>query len=241
VPPHRAVWILSGLEHNVTSRKVFCLRTLYEEPEAMQAPHPCCVVTIDRLSRLATMPSFLPRPLDPRLLRLAQRLEQDPAENTSLEQLALKVGLSGRTAARLFVRETGMTFGQWRQQLGLLIAMQYLGTGEGVASPWRSVTGMSPPLLRPSKRLLAAPQQNILPVLLVGAPCIDYISTLTDLFIQHQQVISLELSLVVVQYFILRRGGGFLVHRRQSVALRREWFAGAGGMINYSWEGKWKA
>ncbi|MBM9616888.1 helix-turn-helix transcriptional regulator [Desulfobulbus rhabdoformis] len=163
-PPYRGVWVLSGLEHNVTSRKGFWLRTLYAEPDIIQAPKQCCVVTVnrllselliaasefgtdyppegpeqrliqvivDRLSELTTVSAYLPRPLDPRLARISQHLEKQPADSTSLDKLAPKAGLSGRTAARLFAKETGMTFGQWRQQLRLLCAMEFLGTGESV-------------------------------------------------------------------------------------------------------------
>jgi AraC-like DNA-binding protein len=164
VPPHRGVWVSSRLEHNVTSRKGFWLRTLYAEPEMIQVPGQCCIVTVDRLlselliaasefgtdyppqgpeqrliqvildrlSKLTTVSAYLPRPLDPRLSRLSQYLEKQPADNTALDKLALKAGLSGRTAARLFVKETGMTFGPWRQQLRLLCAMEFLDTGKSV-------------------------------------------------------------------------------------------------------------
>jgi AraC-like DNA-binding protein len=41
---------------------------------------------------------------------------------------------AARTAARLFVKETGLTFGEWRQQLRLLIGMQWLSQGQGVTA-----------------------------------------------------------------------------------------------------------
>ena len=41
-------------------------------------------------------------------------------------------GVTARTAARLFVKETGQTFGQWRQQLRLLVALEHLGGGASV-------------------------------------------------------------------------------------------------------------
>lgn len=42
------------------------------------------------------------------------------------------MGASGRTLARLFRREIGMTFGAWRQQARLIEALARLGTGEPV-------------------------------------------------------------------------------------------------------------
>ena len=41
-------------------------------------------------------------------------------------------GASGRTLARLFLRETGMTFGQWRQQARLLEASRRMAVGQSV-------------------------------------------------------------------------------------------------------------
>jgi hypothetical protein len=49
VPPQRAVWILPGIAHQVSSRKAFWLRTLYVEPGAAPLPDECCVVGVDRL------------------------------------------------------------------------------------------------------------------------------------------------------------------------------------------------
>ncbi|SIT48653.1 Uncharacterized HTH-type transcriptional regulator YeaM (fragment) [Paraburkholderia ribeironis] len=46
-----------------------------------------------------------------------------------LEELAAAAGVTARTAARLFVKETGQTFGQWRQQLRLLVALEDLSAG----------------------------------------------------------------------------------------------------------------
>ena len=90
-------------------------------------------VILDRLPHLKIVPAHLPRPADPRLLRLAEGLEQNPADARGLDALAAAIGLTERTAARLFVKETGLTFGQWRQQLRLLVAMGHLSQETGVA------------------------------------------------------------------------------------------------------------
>ena len=36
------------------------------------------------------------------------------------------------TLARLLARETGMSFGRWRQQLNIMLAVKWLGTGASV-------------------------------------------------------------------------------------------------------------
>ncbi|MBE3659194.1 hypothetical protein BOO92_21310 [Vibrio navarrensis] len=91
-------------------------------------------VILDRLSRLEVINSYLPTPTDTRMLRLTAMLEQDLADSRSLEELAGACGMTSRTAARLFIKETGLTFGKWRQQLRLLRAMQSLSLGGSVTS-----------------------------------------------------------------------------------------------------------
>lgn len=90
-------------------------------------------VIVDRLPNLTALPFYVPKPADPRLLRITTELEKTPTDNRTLEALASSNGLSARTAARLFVKETGMTFGQWRQQSRLFIAIQHLGLGKSVS------------------------------------------------------------------------------------------------------------
>lgn len=89
-------------------------------------------VILDRLATLEVMPSYLPSAVDSRLVRLTSILEHDPADARPLEALAAASGMTGRTASRLFVKDTGLSFAQWRQQLRLLRAMQSLSDGESV-------------------------------------------------------------------------------------------------------------
>jgi len=65
---------------------------------------------------------------------VAEALSKNPADGRKLDELCKNTGLTERTAARLFVKETGLTFGKWRQQLRLLAALERLGAGESVTS-----------------------------------------------------------------------------------------------------------
>ncbi|CAE6725233.1 AraC family transcriptional regulator [Paraburkholderia haematera] len=89
-------------------------------------------VLLDRLSGLPSVPLALHWPRDPRIQRIAEALNANPAEPAVLDDLAGAAGVTARTAARLFVKETGQTFGQWRQQLRLLVALERLGAGASV-------------------------------------------------------------------------------------------------------------
>ena len=48
--------------------------------------------------------------------------------------MAKQVAASPRTLERLFQKETGMTFGRWRQQLRLLHALRLLAAGRPVSA-----------------------------------------------------------------------------------------------------------
>jgi AraC-like DNA-binding protein/quercetin dioxygenase-like cupin family protein len=89
-------------------------------------------VVQDELESLDPAPLHLPLPTDTRLRRITDRLRAAPADVRTLETWSEVVGASTRTLARLFVRETGMTFVQWRQQLRLHEAVTRLGAGASV-------------------------------------------------------------------------------------------------------------
>jgi AraC-like DNA-binding protein len=85
------------------------------------------------LARASTVPLRIPLPADSRLATLCRALLDDPAETHTLDAWAERVGASPRTLARLFQRETGMGFTQWRQQVRLADAVGRLAKGEPVA------------------------------------------------------------------------------------------------------------
>jgi AraC-like DNA-binding protein len=91
-------------------------------------------VVLDRLQAAAPAPLHLPLPRDRRLAGIAQALIETPADRRSLSDFARGAGASPRTLARLFQRETGLTFGQWRTRRRLLAAIERLADGEAVTT-----------------------------------------------------------------------------------------------------------
>ncbi|MGE0419742.1 MAG: helix-turn-helix domain-containing protein [Acetobacteraceae bacterium] len=89
-------------------------------------------VILDQIQVLPVAPLSLPIPQDARLRRIADALLADPADERTIDEWARLAGASARTLARLFQAETGMSFGQWRQQLRLLRALERLAAGEPV-------------------------------------------------------------------------------------------------------------
>jgi AraC-like DNA-binding protein len=75
---------------------------------------------------------FVPHGRDRRLRRVIDRLRLDPGLDLSLDQLAKAAGSSPRTMARLFVAETGLTFGQWREHLRAVAAVDRLTRGASI-------------------------------------------------------------------------------------------------------------
>ncbi|MFP3802688.1 helix-turn-helix domain-containing protein, partial [Paraburkholderia sp. SIMBA_027] len=87
---------------------------------------------LDELQGAPLEPLHLPMPTDRRLRRLAETLVDDPAVRFTIEEWGARVGASNRTLTRLFLKETGMSFVRWRQQLHIGLALQRLASGQSV-------------------------------------------------------------------------------------------------------------
>ncbi|HZW80069.1 MAG TPA: helix-turn-helix transcriptional regulator [Candidatus Deferrimicrobiaceae bacterium] len=89
-------------------------------------------VILHQLEAVQTIPLQLPHLSDPRLLRIAQILMQNPGDGRTLTQICRVIGASRRSVERLFQLEIGMTFGNWRQQLRLMEGLRLLAEGAKV-------------------------------------------------------------------------------------------------------------
>jgi AraC-like DNA-binding protein len=59
-------------------------------------------------------------------------LQRDPGDGSTLADWSGRLSLDEKTIQRLFHKETGMTFGQWRQQARLLLALERIAVGEKI-------------------------------------------------------------------------------------------------------------
>jgi len=91
-------------------------------------------VLLDQLSLLDPVAFDLPWPSDPRLLRVSMALQTAPADQRTLVAWGKEVGLSERSLARLFRDQTGLSFGDWRRRLRLMLALGPLAEGIKVSS-----------------------------------------------------------------------------------------------------------
>jgi AraC-like DNA-binding protein len=165
IPPQRAVWVPSRVEHETRTMGLVAMRTIYVTPRiAKHVLRECCAITVSpllrelilraaqapllydrngpdgrlmklildeiRVSRM--LPLHLPIPSHPQLGGVCDRILREIHAPATLARLASDAGMSKRTAERLFLRETGMTFSRWRQQARLLTALTRLAAGQSV-------------------------------------------------------------------------------------------------------------
>lgn len=166
VPPNRAVWVPSMVEHATRSHGPVQFRTIFVRPDAARSlPSSCGVVEVSPLLRelilrlvdlqdraitsftqrisellleeltfLPVEPLNLPMPVDQRFRDLCGALQSKPDTELSLDAAASRMGMSRRSFTRHFERETGMTYGRWRQQVRLLAALPALAAGMPVVT-----------------------------------------------------------------------------------------------------------
>jgi AraC-like DNA-binding protein/quercetin dioxygenase-like cupin family protein len=85
----------------------------------------------DEMTTAPVMPLMLPLPVSPASAAAAQIIA-DPSTTDSLDECARRCGVGRRTLERLFVAETGMSFGLWRQKARLLASIRLLAEGRSV-------------------------------------------------------------------------------------------------------------
>ena len=88
---------------------------------------------LDELRQLDAQPLHIPVPAEPRLRASCDALLAYPGRDDTLDQWAESVGISSRTLARLFQRELGVRFVDWRQHVRLAEALARLARGAPVA------------------------------------------------------------------------------------------------------------
>jgi AraC-like DNA-binding protein/mannose-6-phosphate isomerase-like protein (cupin superfamily) len=134
------------------------LPILYEEdgPEGR-----LMTLILDEIGALPTVALDLPLPRDARLGRICRALSAEPGDTQTLADWGRDAGASPRTLARLFVRETGLTFAEWRQQARLLAATAMLAAGEPITRIAMDLGYESPSAFTAMfKRALGAPPSH---------------------------------------------------------------------------------
>lgn len=69
---------------------------------------------------------------DARIRQLTEGMLSSPADKSTLGQWAQRIGMSERSLSRTLQQQMGMSFGHWRRQLHVMLALQRLTQGESV-------------------------------------------------------------------------------------------------------------
>jgi AraC-like DNA-binding protein len=86
-------------------------------------------VLLDQLPHQRELPLFVPALRSPLALRAAEALRSDPADTPRTRDLAVELGVSGRTLERAFVADASMSLGEWRQRARICRAIALLAAG----------------------------------------------------------------------------------------------------------------
>lgn len=122
-------------------------------------------VLLDVLHPVPVTSVAVPEPRDPRARVIADALAADPTDGRSLDSWGTRVGASARTLARLFVTETGLSFGQWRERLRMRSAMPLLAEGLPIESVARRVGYASASsFVAAFRRIVGVPPRQYFPV-----------------------------------------------------------------------------
>lgn len=160
VPPQYAVWIPGQIPHSNHATAEARLCFLFIEPGAAKMPERCCTLKISPLVReliltlaergggqraqdlrliqvlfdeLPQQPQQhlqLPVSPHPKIRQMVEAMAEEPT--LTLGQWAQRLAMSERNLTRMMVKETGLNFRRWRQQLQLILALQGLVRGQTV-------------------------------------------------------------------------------------------------------------
>ena len=86
-------------------------------------------VLFDELVKMPVEKYQFPIPQDPRLSRIAFALLDSPWDRKTIKEWAQESAMSEKTLSRLIKQQTGLTFGRWKGQLHIVVAIQLLNSG----------------------------------------------------------------------------------------------------------------
>jgi len=89
---------------------------------------------VAELERAPRLPLSAPFPTTPVLRTLCQAFLDHPSPHDTIDQWAERSAMDRRSFTRRFRRETGMSFGAWRQQACLVTALPLLAEGRSVTA-----------------------------------------------------------------------------------------------------------
>ena len=98
------------------------------------SPRLQAMIELIRMELLAApvVAMHVPVPGEARLARLCTHFIRNPSDDSSLESWADSLNMSARTLSRVFQRELGMSFGEWRKRARLALSLKLLAQGVSI-------------------------------------------------------------------------------------------------------------
>lgn len=96
------------------------------------AHHNLLALLLDEMDAAPVTPATLPLPEDERAAAVAREVLASPSGRHASGDLARRHAVGRRTLERIFQRETGMSFGLWKQKARLSDAVRLLAEGRSV-------------------------------------------------------------------------------------------------------------
>ncbi len=115
------------------------LSDLKADYELGSQTHRLALVLLETLNQMPTRQLHVPVPEDKVLQTLVQSMLKQPDSRPTMADWAKELAMSERTLARHMLKHTGMSFGRWRQQFMMMLALQKLGSGMSVKSTAREL------------------------------------------------------------------------------------------------------
>ena len=128
MPARCTVYAVNGMLRALIAE----LERIGEQGEAADYVARVHALVLDQLRRLAPQDLHLPWPASPALQTLCEALYANPSDARGLEAWAAALGMSGRTLARRFDGELGLSLREWRHRLRLFLALEWLCSGRPV-------------------------------------------------------------------------------------------------------------
>lgn len=128
LPKQPAILSLSSLLGEI----VFRISEWKQNPPTPEFRKHLLTVLCDEIRDARQQALHLPMPSDRRLKRFVEEMSKEPQNERNLNAWARFTGMSKRSLLRNFQHETGMTIGQWRQHLRMLVALEKLSKGSSV-------------------------------------------------------------------------------------------------------------
>ena len=87
---------------------------------------------LSELAAIPRLPLYLAWPTDTKLRTICDAIMASPDQLHAVADWADGLGIAEKTLHRMFHRETGMTFGRWRQHARLFLALEQLAHGQKI-------------------------------------------------------------------------------------------------------------